>query len=229
MRAWISVTHELPAASVQVLLGVANAFGEGLGSGTIQDFDARTCAQVDLHTEEPGALVLATRADGPDLARRKRIGTDGVLCQNTNDLHLRLQSGLAVGCGLRLWTRITPWNILVGRLNGPECGGRGSGPGGRKHTGTIATGNDAARSDSGPDGRYLSRLRRWVQRPFRQAPWGRIRVTPSCTNIQTTSILARRAGLQSLDRRRVGTVGIPEAGLTGRIESKGRGNWGGAR
>ena len=29
-----------------------------------------------------------------------------VLYQNTNELHLRLQSGLAVGCGLRLWMLI---------------------------------------------------------------------------------------------------------------------------
>jgi hypothetical protein len=44
-----------------------------------------------------------------------------VLCQNTNDLHLRLQSGLAVGCGLRLWTRITPGGVLAESLNGQNA------------------------------------------------------------------------------------------------------------
>ena len=40
----------------------------------------------------------------------------------------------------------------------------------------------------------------------------------SCAKTRPTSILARRADLQSLDRRRVGTVGRPEAGSTGEIE-----------
>ena len=72
----LAVADELAGAADEVLLGGAQALGEGRRHGAVDDLHARPRRLVHLDPIQPDALLRTARADRPHLTRRQRIGAD---------------------------------------------------------------------------------------------------------------------------------------------------------
>src|SRR5215211_9522263 len=76
MSSRVAVADESPGLGVEVLLGVADALAEGGRHRLVEDENTGAGTGGDVHAVEAGVVVGTTGADGPDLARRERVGAD---------------------------------------------------------------------------------------------------------------------------------------------------------
>ena len=79
MFARVAVADQFPGSGIEVGFRVLDRLREGRGRWPIKDADPATRAFGDFDPVQPGAFVLATGADRPDLAGRQRITGDVVV------------------------------------------------------------------------------------------------------------------------------------------------------
>src|SRR5271155_1863149 len=83
MFAWAAIPDQFPRTGMQIRLGILDRLRKGRGCRPVKDADPGAWAFGDFDAVQPGAFVLASGTDRPDLARRQRgAGEWSSLCSS---------------------------------------------------------------------------------------------------------------------------------------------------